>query len=491
MGIVIGIVIVLALAAFFAVLTCKSKHSDLFRWLLIISFVAFCFTWVIPYGYFSGTTYTEYGMNRLGLGDLTSIVYYGAYFGLTTIIYLFVLGGFYGVLSKTKIYEATVKKVAKKIKGKELLFSIIISCLFAILASLLKNTFALLVFVPFVISILLNAKFDKLTAFIVTFGSIIAGALGCTYGTDSLSFFNNYVGTGIDIGLKYRIIIAVIALLGYEALLVLRLTRKNKKKVNTEEELESDPFAVEEVKGKVSTWPVVVIFSVLAIFIVLGFVDWENNFKITIFSDFHTWLTGLTIGKDFTLFKYLLGTSATAFGSFEITTITVIVFIMSVIAAAMDRVSFNDYLVNFGSGAKKMLKPVCLYVLVYTVFVTAYMAPFIPTITNWAYGLTKTFNPYIATLTAFVTSIFHADLGYTGYLVGKFVSTGYYESLSLIHTLYVTTYGIVQIFVPTSGLLMVGLSYLKIDYKSWFKYVWMFALLMLVALLILATIVYY
>ena len=65
MGIVIGIVIVLALAAFFAVLTCKSKHSDLFRWLLIIFFVAFCFTWVIPYGYFSGTTYTEYGLSLI------------------------------------------------------------------------------------------------------------------------------------------------------------------------------------------------------------------------------------------------------------------------------------------------------------------------------------------------------------------------------------------------------------------------------------------
>ena len=138
-----------------------------------------------------------------------------------------------------------------------------------------------------------------------------------------------------------------------------------------------------------------------------------------------------------------------------------------------------------------MLKPVCLYVLVYTVFVAAYMSPFIPTITNWAYGLTKKFNPFIATAVAFVTSIFHADLGYTGYVVGQFLNASYAENLSLIHTLYVSTYGIVQVLFPVSGLLMVGLSYLKIEYKSWFKYIWMFTVLMLVALLILATIVYY
>ena len=164
---------------------------------------------------------------------------------------------------------------------------------------------------------------------------------------------------------------------------------------------------------------------------------------------------------------------------------------MSVIVAFVEKVSFNDYLKNFGEGAKKMLKPVCLYVLVYTVFVAAYMSPFIPTITNWAYGLTKKFNPFIATAVAFVTSIFHADLGYTGYVVGQFLNASYAENISLIHTLYVSTYGIVQVLFPVSGLLMVGLSYLKIEYKSWFKYIWMFTVLMLVALLILATIVYY
>jgi len=89
MGIIIGIVLILAVTAFFAVMTCKSKHSDLFRWLLIAIFAAICITWVVPYGYFNGSTYGEVAMKRIGLSDLPSLLYYAAYFGLTTIIYLF------------------------------------------------------------------------------------------------------------------------------------------------------------------------------------------------------------------------------------------------------------------------------------------------------------------------------------------------------------------------------------------------------------------
>ena len=104
------------------------------------------------------------------------------------------------------------------------------------------------------------------------------------------------------------------------------------------------------------------------------------------------------------------------------------------------------------------------------------------------FGLTKSFNPYITTITSFITSIFHADLGYTSYLVGSILSTTYAESLNIAHTIYVTTYGLVQVFMPTSALLLVALSYMKIDYKSWFKYIWIFAAAMLVVLLIVVTV---
>ena len=77
------------------------------------------------------------------------------------------------------------------------------------------------------------------------------------------------------------------------------------------------------------------------------------------------------------------------------------------------------------------------------------------------------------------------------YAVGGFINASYASDVTLVQTIYVATYGLAQILMPVSGVLMVGLSYLKIDYKQWFKYIWMFAAVMFAVLLILATIVYY
>ena len=491
MGIVIGIVLILAVAAFFAVMTCKSKHSDLFRWLLIAIFVAICITWVVPYGYFNGSTYGEVAMKRIGLADLPSLLYYAAYFGLTTLIYLFILGGFYGILSKTKSYSALVSKISKKLKGKETIFMVVTSSVIIILSSLLKSTFALLVFVPFIVSILLNMGQSKLTTFAVTFGSILAGLCGATYGSDGLYFLNYYMSTEVTSGLGYRAIIAACALVAYEGLLIFKLTRKSNKKAKEENTSEIDPYNAVEVKGKVSTWPIIVVFSILFVYLVLGYTAWMTNWKIEIFANFHKWLTELKIGKEFTLFSYILGSGAVEFGKFEITALVSMLMVLSAVVAFMSKFKFQEFLTSFGEGAKKMLKPVCLFVLVYVVFIVAYTSPFIPALSNWAFGLTKTFNPYITTVTAFITSIFHADLGYTGYAVGGFINASYASDVTLVQTIYVVTYGLAQILMPVSGMLMVGLSYLKIDYKSWFKYIWMFAVIMLAVLLILATIVYY
>ena len=195
MGIVIGIIIVLGLAAFFAFKTIKSKNSDLFKWVGISLFIAFCLTWVIPYGSFQEGVFYESSMQRLGIVDLSSILYYCVYFCLTTVLYLFAIGGFYGVVSKTEGYNALVRKIGNKIKNREILSTAIISAIIIVLVSFTGNTYAWILFLPFVVSVLLYAKLDKMTAFATTYGSLLAGVLAVTYGTGSLSAFNYYIGT--------------------------------------------------------------------------------------------------------------------------------------------------------------------------------------------------------------------------------------------------------------------------------------------------------
>ena len=51
--------------------------------------------------------------------------------------------------------------------------------------------------------------------------------------------------------------------------------------------------------------------------------------------------------------------------------------------------------------------------------------------------------------------------------------------------------GLVQIIAPTSALVMLGLSYLEIPYKKWFKHIWKFFVIMLIfAIAIFALLTY-
>jgi uncharacterized ion transporter superfamily protein YfcC len=257
-------------------------------------------------------------------------------------------------------------------------------------------------------------------------------------------------------------------------------------------DLEADLYPVETVKEKdVKTWPAIVILSFLFVIVILGFVGWDTKFKMETFTNFHKWLTELTIGEDFAIFSYILGGGALAFGKFEIATLITIVLVVTGVVALMNRMALKDFADSYGEGFAKMLKPVCLYVLTYVLFMISYMTPFMAAATDWAMGLTKEFNPFIMTITGFVTSIFHADLGYTAYVVGSALSTNFAGNFDLAHTLYVATYGLAGLALPTGSLLLVGLSYLKIDYKSWFKYIWMFAVAMIAIIFILGAIITY
>ena len=47
-----------------------------------------------------------------------------------------------------------------------------------------------------------------------------------------------------------------------------------------------------------------------------------------------------------------------------------------------------------------------------------------------------------------------------------------------------STYGIMGLITPASAMLLVGLSYLNISYRDWFKYIWKFLVLMIVVVTI-------
>ena len=153
--------------------------------------------------------------------------------------------------------------------------------------------------------------------------------------------------------------------------------------------------------------------------------------------------------------------------------------------ALVSKIKFNDFLDSYGEGFKKMAKPLLLFIGTYMVMVAAYQSPFIPTIANMLFKGATEFNAFLLSIVAFLSSVFHVDFGFTGYSVASYFTSTYSANIDIIHIIFTSLYGLVSLFVPTSAVLIIGLSYLDIDYKTWIKYIWIFLLAMLLVLIIL------
>ena len=565
------------------------KHS-LGKSLGILFLLSLILTWIIPTGAFNGSEYVDTELVRLGLSDVGNLVYYMLSFSADKILFLLTLGAFYGVLSKITAYKNLVATIAKKLKGKEVLFSVLVSVFIAVLTSLSTSTFAVLVFVPFIINILLKLKLDKMTAFVVTFGSMLVGTIGATLGTDGLFRFNYYIMQQssfdfIKLDVAYRVLILVVALLLFNFFTIVHVKKVLKEKIDESQE---DLFVLENSKEKSSILPMIIILAILAIMVILGVINWYGYFGIDIFDKFHVWLTELTVGKDFTLIYYILGNSLAQFGNqtetyptWNIYTLISLLIIITIILVIVYRFNFSKLYDAVADGLKKMSKVALVVLLANSVYVVFNFSSMMPTIASKLMPLegkpdinidykgsgmaffnldtdedlkadsnlinqdtnkdgkcdlncdtdgdgypdeyldfdgngeigdsdaelldtfknTSTlnydtnqdgyadvnvdtdYNVGSNILIAFLSSIFHTDLMYTGYTLSGYMITGFSAYMSVIFLIFLTMYGFVSFLVPTSILLVVGLTYTNVEYKDWLKYIWKFAVGMLLCLI--------
>lgn len=490
---IIGLVVVLLLAGFLGFLIVKkSEKHDLFKWLGLFTLVTIVLTWIFKGGYFAGSTFqtiTE-EPNAMGFTDLYTVLSYGVQTVSAKALFLLAVGAFYGVMVKTNSYKKLVSTLVKKLHGKEIIFVILASLVFVAMGSLFTQSLIAVVFIPFVISIILGLKLDKMTAFVTTFGSLLIGLLGVTYGYEGLSEFNYYlsmyVGETPSINIIAQLIVLVVA---YVVMNFVTVTHAKKilknKKLN---ETEADPFLVEKTTKKASLVPCIVIFSLLFVLIVLGYIGWESAFGIKAFTTFHKWLTELKL-FGFPIFGKILGTQAAAFGAWDLTVMTVILLVIAFLFMVINwgKITLSD----MAEGLKKMIVPVMLLIGVQVLLYVANYSPTIPVIIDSMVGGMNSFNPFVTAGVALISSVFQPDLGFNGLTVAGYFAASYADYASLAQTIFVTVYGLVQLFVPTSAVLLIGLSYLKIDYKSWIKYIWMFALGLIVILLVLFTVLAY
>lgn len=481
---VLGLLV--TLAAVIALVARCEKH-ELFKVVGITIVLAVVATWVIPAGYFSGADMIESGITRIGVVDFFLTGFYSINYFLLTILFLLVLGGFYAILSKTAGYETIVNKLTKALKGKELVFVLGTSFVIALLASTLTQVWAVAVVVPFVITIILKLGLGKMLALVTTFGSMMVGLVGTTFANNGMQYINTTMSLTYTDVVWTRVGIFALAFVLFSFFTMVETKKQLKAKKSNDE----DVFEIAPVKkSSKKAWPLVIVFVVVFAFLILGYLNWTEAFGVTVFDEFHTWLLGLKIG-DHAVFSYILGNSAKAFGKWDLSFITTILLIASFIIALIYRVKFNDYLESFAEGLKKMLKPIFIFIMVYIVFIVCYWSPIVPVMTNWIMSLVNTFNPFLTAFVSAIAGFFHPDFGFTGYTLASYFITAYQDQAQIAAVIMPAMYGFMQFFAPTSAILMAGLAYTGVSYKSWMKYIWKFLLGLLVCFIAVFALITY
>ncbi len=460
------------------------KHNIL-KVVLIALLAVVVLTWVFPTATFS-TTLSIGERAQMGIFDIFSYFGQGFQYFYQILIYALIVGGFYGVLSKTEAYRRLLDKVVDAFKGRELLFISIVTVAFALLAGGVGLTTILLFLFPFVIAVLLLMGFDKLLAATVTVGSVMVGIMGSLYTTDVNYYINNYLSIGIHDEIITKIIILIIAIV---VLLfnVLRYAKNNKLKKSKAEEIKEYVPAATKTKKKI--WPLVVVMDLFLVIVAIAMFSWASIFGLSFFDTITTKVTSFSIGG-FPIFGKLLG-SVPSFGNWDMMSVGACLIIATIIIALCYKVKVDDFFTSFGQGVKRALTPAFIMYFIYLILIIATYNNFQLTIYDWVLNISKGFNVITTTITAFLSSVFNVELLYSinsvgPYMVSIIKDTGVYPLIGII---FQSIYGLTMLVAPTSILLMGTLAYLDIPYGKWLKHIWKLFVELLVILLIIFTIV--
>ena len=501
------------------------KRHNTIKVVLVTLLVFMLLSWILPAAYFSGS-YADQGRVQMGLFDLFSYPTTAiSYFGYIA-VFVLVVGGFYGILNTIPAYRTLLDNTSKKFQKHGNLVISIIMILLAVITSICGLQLGLIIFFPFLVSLILLMGYDKIVAALTLVGSTMIGVAGSlfAYGNTSVIMSTLSLKITSNWGAKLIILVLGLALLIVNTILYINSLDKKKKSVKASTKKEStkkedtkkstkkatktttkaadktesvkvvktksdiDYYVPTEVKGKHKVWPLVFAFSVIFIIMILAFISWSNAFKISAMEDATSAVTGFKV-FGFALFGKLLG-NVNAFGSWTLNDLSLVMIVAAAFLMIVYKVKFNDGLQAFITGAKRALEPACLVILIYTCLVTVTYHPFQLTIYKFLFGFTKGFNVFTSSIAAILVSVFNADplyafqsvLPYLASLVSK------KSTYAVIAVVYQAMYGVTMLVAPTSVVLMTVLSYLGISYKEWWKNIWKLVLELFVLMLIIFTI---
>ena len=139
------------------------KKHNLFKVLAIVMLVAIVASYFIAARGNEATflAFAKGAAKPIGFGDVVVYFAQSFYHFFDAILFVLVVGAFYGVLSRVPSYEKLVNGIASSFKESKLGFVISVTVIFALLSSVAGLELVLFMFIPFVVAIILKMGYDK------------------------------------------------------------------------------------------------------------------------------------------------------------------------------------------------------------------------------------------------------------------------------------------------------------------------------------------
>lgn len=483
------------------------KKNSLLKAILYVFLAYVVLSWVVKVGTYSNGTLTATDTSPVGLVDLVRypiVTLSSSLFVLSALVIL-AIGGFYAVLNKTGVYGNIIEGIKKKFKGQEFKFVVISVIVLSVLASLTGLTLPLFILVPFFTTVILTLGYKKLTAFLATIGAILVGNMASTYGFNINGYIKYFLNVDMSKTIFYRIIflVVVIGILIFVLSKVAKLdlvkpkkaTKKTSKKETLEAEVSEDVIPLYDgvSNKKKSALPLIVVTVILVVISLLGMYNWSNGLGVSIFDNIYESITSFEI-NGYPIFKNLIG-SLDPIGYWSNYEFVLLIVVASLLIGWIYNLKLEETVSAFIGGAKKMIRIALYMVLANIIFLmmnsSSTGANMYVTIADKVMGLTSGFNSFTTGITSVIGSLFYNDFPYMLNSLYSMLST-YEEKLPLIGLIIQSLHGLMMLIVPTSAMLVAGLTYLDIPYIDYLKKMWKYLLmtfLAVVALIVVATII--
>jgi uncharacterized ion transporter superfamily protein YfcC len=403
-----------------------------------------------------------------------NINYYnsGTLFGAIDIaLFILVIGGFLGVTMKTGAIEAGIGTLVERMRGKERWMIPVLMGVFALGGTTFGMAEESLAFYALVITVMIAAGYDALTgAAIILLGCGI-GVLGSTVNPFATGIASGIAGIPLSEGIVGRLVILLVGL-AIGIFFVLRYADRVKRdptksvvydmKAENEARFRAGGDGAATMTGTQKA--VLALFALAFVVMIYGVVPWED-IGIPL-PTWWWWFPEMT--ASFLLFAIIIGlvgrlpegelTSTFVAGAGDLLGVALIIGIARGITVIMNNGQITDTILHWIEKALGDTGTVTFLIVMFLLFLP--LSFVIPSTS----GLATLSMPIMAPLAGF--------LG---------------VSVALVVTAYQGASGVMNLFVPTSAVVMGGLAIARVPYGTYLRWVWpLLALLGALVVVVLA-----